>query len=439
MNDLTLFAADSLASPSATPAPAAAPTTPATSGRTSPHAFAYFDPDGCSSKTSLDFSPPTAASPADAYAAGLTDGEGTLTIWQRQGYHHATVEIGMTLPALDVLRSMQQEYGGKVTKMRSATGRWVEAWRWRIFGTEATDFVRRIRPALRLKGPQADILLRLATIPTSSTEAAGLKTKIQELNRKGPTRAPNVVPGVWRPAQQSLLPDLMPSLVIWPNSGMTSNGSAYQRRPLVPRTSATESSSWPTPNASTVTFDGPSCSGDGRAKPNKLGWAVKMWPTPSAQFDSSDQDPEVFLPRREREKAKHQNGNGFGLTLGMAVKLWPTPTAGDAKSSGSRNLEGSKAHPGVSLTDAVRTGDSTTPRRWRTPSASDGLGGPMNPADRLDQGHNLNLKEQVWDGGGNGSLNPTWVEWLMGFPPGWTDLDASATPSSPRSPNSSDA
>ncbi len=40
-----------------------------------------------------------------------------------------------------------------------------------------------------------------------------------------------------------------------------------------------------------------------------------------------------------------------------------------------------------------------------------------------------------WDGlqshGKNvvtGQLNPTWVEWLMGFPPGWTDLEASETP-----------
>tara|TARA_Y100000593_G_scaffold52177_2_gene98038 strand:- start:443 stop:736 length:294 start_codon:yes stop_codon:yes gene_type:complete len=34
-----------------------------------------------------------------------------------------------------------------------------------------------------------------------------------------------------------------------------------------------------------------------------------------------------------------------------------------------------------------------------------------------------------------GQLNPTWVEWLMGFPDGWTDLEDSVTPSSPRSPN----
>lgn len=34
----------------------------------------------------------------------------------------------------------------------------------------------------------------------------------------------------------------------------------------------------------------------------------------------------------------------------------------------------------------------------------------------------------------NGSLNPTWVEWLMGYPSGWTVLDASAMPSSRKSP-----
>jgi hypothetical protein len=36
-----------------------------------------------------------------------------------------------------------------------------------------------------------------------------------------------------------------------------------------------------------------------------------------------------------------------------------------------------------------------------------------------------------------GPLNPTWLEWLMGFPAGWTDVEPSATPSSPKSPNTS--
>lgn len=30
--------------------------------------------------------------------------------------------------------------------------------------------------------------------------------------------------------------------------------------------------------------------------------------------------------------------------------------------------------------------------------------------------------------GYGGGQNPTWTEWLMGFPPGWTDLDVSGTP-----------
>ena len=30
--------------------------------------------------------------------------------------------------------------------------------------------------------------------------------------------------------------------------------------------------------------------------------------------------------------------------------------------------------------------------------------------------------------GNGGQLNPTFVEWLMGFPLGWTDLNASETP-----------
>jgi hypothetical protein len=37
----------------------------------------------------------------------------------------------------------------------------------------------------------------------------------------------------------------------------------------------------------------------------------------------------------------------------------------------------------------------------------------------------------------SGALNPTWVEWLMGFPLGWTALNASETPSSRKSRKSS--
>lgn len=87
---------------------------------------------------------------------------------------------------------------------------------------------------------------------------------------------------------------------------------------------------------------------------------------------------------------------------------WPTPTTQDASNDGGPSQLERHSLP---LNAAVK---------WRTPSASDALGDPMNPQDRLDQGHTLNLKEQVWVGGGGGSLNPTFVEFLMGFPKDWT-------------------
>ena len=102
-------------------------------------------------------------------------------------------------------------------------------------------------------------------------------------------------------------------------------------------------------------------------------------------------------------------------------ELWPTATVGDASSSGSRNLEGSKAHPGVSLTDKVLMGGSTPPRRWPTASATDHKG-VSRPGQRRGQ-----LEEAVRYPGpgavpGPGmKLNPRWVCALMGFPLGWFD------------------
>ena len=66
-----------------------------------------------------------------------------------------------------------------------------------------------------------------------------------------------------------------------------------------------------------------------------------------------------------------------------------------------------------------------------TPTARDHMP-PHSPeyiAAKKAQGHGMgNLNDQI-----GGSLNPTWVEWLMGFPLGWTVLEASATPSSRKS------
>jgi hypothetical protein len=115
---------------------------------------------------------------------------------------------------------------------------------------------------------------------------------------------------------------------------------------------------------------------------------VRMWPTPSASgFERADVPK--MLARRERCKAKKKNGNGFGLTLNQAVKvaMFPTPTVQDASNNGG-------------------------PSQYQRNSL------PLNAV-------------------AGGQLNPTWVEWLMGFPLGWTALDASETPLSRKSLKSS--
>lgn len=150
------------------------------------------------------------------------------------------------------------------------------------------------------------------------------------------------------------------------------------------------------------------------------------------------------------------DGKKRQVGLEQAVKTWPTPTAGDAGASGSRNTNASKAHFGVSLTDAVR-GDQGRGRMWPTPQAHDSKRGHAETVGRFGTKHGgRNLTDEVqmfptptardWrsDKGQQtdeerygkkgkplrrvigGQLNPTWVEWLMGFPPEWTALKPSA-------------
>jgi hypothetical protein len=52
--------------------------------------------------------------------------------------------------------------------------------------------------------------------------------------------------------------------------------------------------------------------------------------------------------------------------------------------------------------------------------------------------HYWNLADAVRNRVGPGRIDPVLMEWLMGLPEGWTDVEPSATPSSPPSPNTSD-
>jgi len=99
------------------------------------------------------------------------------------------------------------------------------------------------------------------------------------------------------------------------------------------------------------------------------------------------------------------------ITEETESSLWPTPTAHPDNS----NLKGKFKNP--TLGDAVRM--------WPTPRAA--MGETRNHtvyARSTDKPQNLENKVGTADPSAiGGKLNPMWVEWLMGFPPGWTDLE----------------
>ena len=99
--------------------------------------------------------------------------------------------------------------------------------------------------------------------------------------------------------------------------------------------------------------------------------------------------------------------------LSGQVKLYPTPKASDSKGSGPAGSK-SAEH------DIVR-GNLRGVVLYATPCARDYRTGQR---ERYENPERMNaLNDQI-----GGQLNPTWVEWLMGFPIGWTELNASETP-----------
>jgi hypothetical protein len=78
------------------------------------------------------------------------------------------------------------------------------------------------------------------------------------------------------------------------------------------------------------------------------------------------------------------------------------------------------------LQTAEKLGPTPKTRDWKDGSST---GHNWNPNSDLG-------KAVLRDNSTNhplGSLNPAWLEWLMGYPEGWTDLKDSVTQSSRRS------
>jgi hypothetical protein len=164
----------------------------------------------------------------------------------------------------------------------------------------------------------------------------------------------------WRTSVDSSAEGSRSLSATWPPSGTTACGAAYRLPPWAPPTSATGSSWWPSPSASD--YKGVSQPGQRRSQLLER----VLWPTPKA----SDGD------KAGRPRADHRGD------LQAVVRMWPTPQARDGQ------------------------GRSPQAQRWGDPSRHGGW----------------NLDDRVAAEQETGTLNPEWVEQLMGLPRGWTDI-----------------
>lgn len=155
---------------------------------------------------------------------------------------------------------------------------------------------------------------------------------------------------------------------------------------------------------------------DGNSARPTSGGSGRNWPTEFGRFDrdtyswkTSPQSGRVAGKSGKTWPRAGMTCNGIAYQLppsaprtnGTGGSVLPTPRATD----GERGGRGDLLH-------YLRHGQKDSRRKtWPTPTARDwrgsGWSGPGRP-----------LSETV-----GGSLNPTWVEWLMGFPAGWTELE----------------
>ena len=207
---------------------------------------------------------------------------------------------------------------------------------------------------------------------------------------------------LWRTHQCSLLGDLEPFSETWPQWGLMRNGECWEQTTLAQTIKGTGSGSEQNKWATPTTMD-------------KL-------PPKSAQA--------LFKEATEARPGRSKPANLRDQVSNM--QNWPTPTATDymgAKQNGIESRNGRYVR--TSLTTGVKFGAKLTDavnlevkKKFPTPKLSDykDRGNMSNPSiqRRAAKGKQMDLSMVAHPS--SGQLNPTWVEWLMGWPLGWTEL-----------------
>lgn len=232
----------------------------------------------------------------------------------------------------------------------------------------------------------------------------------------------------WRTSQTSLLGAEVDSSeefsATWPTSGSMLSGRCYRRGLLVPPSSASASTCWPTATTADSRSGGASSyptNGTHHAGTTLTDRAVRMWPTPTVHEPVRNLDR--IDPDEQRDPLLKEQ-----INLGTVVSLWKSPTAADGLSG-----------PGVHTTRGGASNLRTQVALWPAPQARDARALPsVETAVRRRKARRRNLDDAVsiasshpdpmtsTSGDGRRVLNPQFDEWLMGWPIGWTESTRSA-------------
>lgn len=163
---------------------------------------------------------------------------------------------------------------------------------------------------------------------------------------------------------------------------------------------------------------------------------TQSWRMSAGIFPSGEQPSLLTLPPSgmTRSGALFQQPAWEPLTGATESSLWPTPTAVIRPMEGNVRLYRAKVEAGemteqeaeAILGKSVWEAQGKIPAKWPTPTYGKLVGGTggFNQIDQLYSMGQVTLEEKkAMQAGNGGKLNPMWVEWLMGFPPGWTDLE----------------
>lgn len=204
---------------------------------------------------------------------------------------------------------------------------------------------------------------------------------------------------------------------------------------------------------------------DGSKRQVDLGHQARNWPTPDASVVNDGETLESWEARNQREREKGQNGNGMGTPLAIAALQWPTSRAAqggqdiarrERLESGGDDLETAAqlwstpmARDAGKRSGGKRKGDdlSAQTEMWPAPAARDYRApNAESYQDRAgtSKGEQLpNFVEHRFrpsattatDGERSSStartsprrLNPAFVEWLMGWPGGWAQIETTSS------------